>query len=454
MRLSVKIFLGICIPSIISIIIISAILIDKNHNANIENDTNKSIQDIKKVEENIKSVQGLNMNFDKLMKIISDYYEQKGISIIYYEDSNFKYSSNSEIAVNSTELIKVSDNNYLSTIDKIKNNYYLEISTRIDKNKVVVYVKNINSIYNSRAESIKLFIYITIVLIMAIAIIAYIISRTITKPLSELNSEMSKLSRGDYDIHLKENKTEIGIISKNFNTMSQEIKNRNDELVKLLDSKQIFIDNLSHEMNTPLTSILGYSELIEKANLSEEQKVKYLKYIQQETKRIIDMYKKLLLISYKKNSDLEKADININAIFEETHNMLKYLLSENKIELIMYSQIDRIYGDETLIIMCLSNLIKNAINVSNFESKIMVNAFSLNNKKYIQVIDQGPGISKENQEKITEPFYRVDKVRSRKNGGAGLGLSICKNIMEIHNGKLKIESELGRGSTFTMEFLK
>ena len=171
MRLSVKIFLGICIPSIISIIIISAILIDKNHNANIENETNKSIQEIKKVEENIKSVQGLNVNFDKVIKIISDYYEQKGISIIYYEDSNFKYSSNSEIAINSTELIKVSDNNYLSTIDKINNNYYLEISTRIDKNKVVVYVKNINSIYNSRAESIKLFIYITIVLIMAIAII-------------------------------------------------------------------------------------------------------------------------------------------------------------------------------------------------------------------------------------------------------------------------------------------
>ena len=102
--------------------------------------------------------------------------------------------------------------------------------------------------------------------------------------------------------------------------------------------------------------------------------------------------------------------------------------------------------------MSISNLIKNAINVSAPKSKIIVNAFEMNNHKYIQVVDQGPGISKEDIKKITEPFYRVDKVRSRKNGGAGLGLSICKSIMEMHNGDLKIESELGKGSIFILEF--
>ena len=102
--------------------------------------------------------------------------------------------------------------------------------------------------------------------------------------------------------------------------------------------------------------------------------------------------------------------------------------------------------------MSISNLIKNAMNVSEKNTKIMVNAFSMNDKKYIQVVDQGPGISEENIKKITEPFYRVDKVRSRKNGGAGLGLSICKSIMDMHGGKLLIESELGKGSIFTLEF--
>lgn len=102
--------------------------------------------------------------------------------------------------------------------------------------------------------------------------------------------------------------------------------------------------------------------------------------------------------------------------------------------------------------MCVSNLVKNAINVSDVNSKIIINALKINDKKYIQVVDYGPGISKENIAKITEPFYRVDKVRSRKNGGAGLGLSICKSIMELHKGDLKIESDIGKGSIFILEF--
>ena len=101
--------------------------------------------------------------------------------------------------------------------------------------------------------------------------------------------------------------------------------------------------------------------------------------------------------------------------------------------------------------MCVSNLVKNAINVSKENDKIIINAFMMDKNYYIQVIDQGSGISKEDIKKITEPFYRVDKVRSRKNGGAGLGLAICQSIMEMHGGRLKIESELGKGSIFILE---
>lgn len=234
--------------------------------------------------------------------------------------------------------------------------------------------------------------------------------------------------------------------------MSKEIESRSNELVDLVSSKQLFIDNLSHEMNTPLTSILGYAELIEKANLLEEQKIKYLRYIQEESKRIMDMYKKLLLISYKKNTELEKKDIDLVKVFDEVEVNLSQRLAENKIELIINNQLNEVYGDETLIIMCVSNLVKNAINVSKENDKIIINAFMMDKNYYIQVIDQGSGISKEDIKKITEPFYRIDKVRSRKNGGAGLGLAICQSIMEMHSGNLKIESELGKGSIFILEF--
>jgi signal transduction histidine kinase len=265
---------------------------------------------------------------------------------------------------------------------------------------------------------------------------------------------MEKLSKGDYKINLKESNSEFGKLAKSFNKMSKELEKRNNDLIESANNKQLFIDNLSHEMNTPLTSIQGYAELLQKANLTEEQKDKYLTYIQSESKRISDMYKKLLLLSYKKNADLDFKNVNISNVFSEIYKSQKNRLDSKNIDLIINNQLENIYGDETLIIMCVSNLVKNAINVSDVNSKIIINALKINDKKYIQVVDYGPGISKENIAKITEPFYRVDKVRSRKNGGAGLGLSICKSIMELHKGDLKIESDIGKGSIFILEFPK
>ena len=258
---------------------------------------------------------------------------------------------------------------------------------------------------------------------------------------------LEKLNKFGPDLAL----LDIMLPKKNGYEIAQSFIKQND-LIESANNKQLFIDNLSHEMNTPLTSIQGYAELLQKANLTEEQKDKYLTYIQSESKRISDMYKKLLLLSYKKNADLDFKNVNINNVFSEIYKTLKERLDSKNIDLIINNQLENIYGDETLIIMCVSNLVKNAINVSDVNSKIIINALKINDKKYIQVVDYGPGISKENIAKITEPFYRVDKVRSRKNGGAGLGLSICKSIMELHKGDLKIESDIGKGSIFILEF--
>ena len=335
---------------------------------------------------------------------------------------------------------------------EINDKNYIFVSTKMGEDKTIVYIEDIDYIYNSRSVLIKNCIYIWLVMIVFIAIIAYIISKTLTKPLVKIQKEMEKLSKGDYKINLKESNSEFGKLAKSFNKMSKELEKRNNDLIESANNKQLFIDNLSHEMNTPLTSIQGYAELLQKANLTEEQKDKYLTYIQSESKRISDMYKKLLLLSYKKNADLDFKNVNISNVFSEIYKLLKNRLDSKNIDLIINNQLENIYGDETLIIMCVLNLVKNAINVSDINSKIIINALKINDKKYIQVVDYGPGISKENIAKITEPFYRVDKVRSRKNGGAGLGLSICKSIMELHRGDLKIESDIGKGSIFILEF--
>lgn len=461
MKLSKKIFLGICIPSIIAIISISTILIIKSFQNNIDSELKRCIQEFRIIEENM----SVSMNressdedsIEKDKRVIdtyADYYRSKGIGFIYYKNNNLIYKSEEYLAVNNPGMLDVINENVSTIIEKLNGEHYLLLSTRIKDDSVLVYTRNISSIYKIRDNLIIISIVLIMLILLVIALIAYRISKKLTKPLVEMQEQMEKVSKGNYNVSLKEGKNEIGILAKNFNKMSKEIENRDNELVEMINSKQIFIDNLSHEINTPLTSIIGYAELLEKANCDEEQKIKFLRNIQNDAKRINDIHKKLLLLSYKKQVDFEMELRDGNKIFEEIKDTIRFKVDEHKINLVINNELSKIYCDETLIIMCVCNLISNAINASKDGSKVIVNSYEKDNNVYIDVIDEGQGISKENIEKITEPFYRVDKARSRANGGAGLGLSICKSIMELHNGKLKIKSQLGVGSCFSLEFPK
>lgn len=453
MKLSFKIFLGICIPAIIAIVIISSILITRSFSRNIDSETERCIEEFKLIEINIENAFNSSTSEAKnIIKAYSDYYNNKGIKFSYYENGKEVYKSEEFISISNNEILDVTRKNLLASIENMQGEYYVLVSTKLSNEQVLIYIRNINSIYEIKDDLIIISTMLIIIILAIVSGIAYIISKTLTKPLNKMQKEMLKLSNGEYDINLKEGRDELGILAKNFNQMSKELEHRNNELVEMVNSKQVFIDNLSHEINTPLTSILGYAQLLEKANCTEEQTLKFLTNIQADTKRIKDIYNKLLLLSYKKNSDFEEKTLDMEDIFTKVKDSIYFKLEERKINLIIKNLIKEIYGDETLIIMCVSNLISNAINASKEGSNIIVNVYEDENKKYIQVIDEGQGISKENIEKIVEPFYRVDKARSRKNGGAGLGLTICKNIMELHKGCLKIESEIGKGSIFILEF--
>lgn len=452
MKLSVKIFLGICIPALIAIISISGILIDKSFNTNLDLQLNLYIQEFRNISTSIENSASKSDDYLELVKFVSEHYKTKNIYLAYYEERNLIYTSNEEIVLNNIKLLDVDDDKYNAIIQKNKDDYYAFITLKTKNNANIVYIRDLNSVYEKRQSFIKLCIEIVCIFIVIITLIAYVISKTLTRPLLKVSKEMSKLSSGTYDISLKEGKDEVGLLIKEFNKMSKELEKRNKDLLELVNSKQLFIDNLSHEMNTPLTSILGYSTLLENAILSDEQKIKYLRYIEEETKRISEMYKKLLVISYKENNNIDKNKIKLDELIDEVIRELDSKLSEHNIKVNIQNNLSHVYGDKLLISLALSNLIRNAINASEDNSIIIIRSYHENNKSYICVIDTGSGIEEEQIAKIVEPFYRVDKARSRKNGGAGLGLSIVTRVMQLHNGSLKIKSKLGEGSTFILVF--
>lgn len=221
---------------------------------------------------------------------------------------------------------------------------------------------------------------------------------------------------------------------------------------KLLMVRQDFIANASHELKTPLTAIAGFAETLGDENLSKEEVKYFSSIIYKNSTRMESILSDLLLLTSLERSDIAPTFEQIDAldIINEAVGFSDFKAEERKIKLIIEKSESKLRGNKSLLVQALINLITNAITYSDEKSKVFIS--SSQNQMFIDISvrDLGVGISKEDQERIFERFYRVDKARSRNSGGTGLGLSIVRHIALLHGGTVQLESELGKGSTFTL----
>ena len=230
------------------------------------------------------------------------------------------------------------------------------------------------------------------------------------------------------------------------------------EIVKLENMRRDFVANVSHELKTPLTSINGFVEtLIMNEDLQVSKRNRFLAIIQKESDRLKRLIEDILLLSSIENkNDLVKESISLYDVFKEVYDMINYIASSKNIDLSYEFEDDKVvvqaYGD--YMKQLLLNLIDNAIKYTPNGGKVIVKQFTKDNNIIIEVIDNGMGIPKEDQSKIFQRFYRVDKARSRSVGGTGLGLAITKHIVNSLNGSISVESEFGEGSKFIVKLPK
>ena len=192
-------------------------------------------------------------------------------------------------------------------------------------------------------------------------------------------------------------------------------------------------------------------------NLEVEKRNRFLAIIQKESDRLKRLIEDILLLSsIESNNNLVTEKVFIYDVLKEVYQMINYIAISKNIDLSYNFQDTKVvveaYGD--YIKQLLLNLIDNAIKYTPEGGKVMVNQFTENNEVIIEVIDNGVGIPKEDQNKIFQRFYRVDKARSRAVGGTGLGLAITKHIVNSLKGSISVESELGEGSKFIIRFPK
>ncbi|MGI9534071.1 MAG: sensor histidine kinase [Thermodesulfobacteriota bacterium] len=234
------------------------------------------------------------------------------------------------------------------------------------------------------------------------------------------------------------------------------------EFKKLENIKADFIANVSHELRTPLTSIKGYSETIEDGAYKNEAEMKqFLKIITRNTDRLISIVSDLLILSelegkdslFSEDSDQDFEQININEVILQTVASLNRKIKDKEIreKIDLEDNMPRINGIKFFLEQMITNLIDNSIKYNHCGGEVNINTYSNENKVVIKISDTGIGIPKEQQDRIFERFYRVDKNRSREIGGTGLGLSIVKHIVLVHGGNINLVSEEENGSEFTIE---
>lgn len=292
------------------------------------------------------------------------------------------------------------------------------------------------------------------------AFVLYRVLKHLTKPIQALSEAAVQFGKGNLDARI-ENITddEIGETAHNFNIMAQQISTQMQTLEHSAQEKQNFIDDFSHEMRTPLTAIRGYSQYMQRARITDEEYYGTLEIIDHNAHRLQNLSESMLALSLsEKENEIKFTSVNLSDVLSNIRTAYQPKLRQNNIGLkITCSNDIYIKGDFALLESLVSNLVDNAINActadeTGTEHYVSVTVFNAVSKIIVTVEDNGIGMSKETLQKIHQPFYREDKARSRKNGGAGLGGSITKKIADLHNAKISYTSAPGVGTKAKIEF--
>ncbi|HWP97538.1 MAG TPA: HAMP domain-containing sensor histidine kinase [Syntrophomonadaceae bacterium] len=275
----------------------------------------------------------------------------------------------------------------------------------------------------------------------------------IFKPLAQISETSRDIAAGAYETRLPvSGHDELAEMAQSFNHMAEEIQSQMVELISAAEKKQQFIDNFAHELRTPLTAIYGYAEYMQKAVLTEDDRLSAVNYIMSESRRMQTMAYQLLELANLKNDQTNLESLNVSGLFQSVQQTLQQKMEEKEIQIEYVCETDVVWGDACLLESLLVNLIDNAIKACSRGGHVIVRAALEAGKKTIFIEDDGKGMSSEVLRHITEPFYRAEKSRNHKDGGAGLGLAICRQIVFHHDAELEFISHPGEGTTAKITF--
>ena len=285
---------------------------------------------------------------------------------------------------------------------------------------------------------------VAIVLIICSILLGFLLSKKIVDPINNINLE-HPLENNKYK--------EIEPLLIRIETQKNELMKENEEVLNASKVRQEFTSNVSHELKTPLHVISGYAELIKEGIVKDSDVKEFGEKIYSEASRMSKLVEDIMKIS-KLESDktIEKTQLNLKNIVVAIVDSLMIEADKKNVKFKLSLNDCLINGNYDSIYSLIFNLVDNAIKYNKTNGKITIKLQEVSNNVILSVKDTGIGIPKEDLDRIFERFYRVDKSRSKDSGGTGLGLAIVKHSLIVNNATIKVESELKKGSTFTVTF--
>lgn len=300
--------------------------------------------------------------------------------------------------------------------------------------------KEADSIWSIFTEACPAILVIMMMLVVFCVVLAHFLTRSLVEPIE-------KIARNVDDLGEPETYEELA-------PFVATIKKQHEDILRSAGMRQEFTANVSHELKTPLTSISGYSELIENGMASDEDIVRFAKEIHRNSNRLLTLINDVIRLSELDVAEREEPFeiIDMTEIAQTCVSMLQINAEKHEVTLEFEGKRCFVRSEKQMMEELVYNLCDNAIRYNNKGGKVKVAVLPKGEKAVLVVEDTGIGISGEHQERIFERFYRVDKSRSKSTGGTGLGLAIVKHIVAQNHAAIELDSEVGKGTRITVTF--
>lgn len=446
----------------------SIMVIERSHNKMLEQEINNAMSQHMSIHTSVEAIVPIlriydSIDYEKtvLTRIANEFIHKNSDQRVYLDirdKTNRPVFSNINfpLPAQRNELDKLKENEIryiLRDIDQRTILFTSNLANINHKPYMFTYMVDVTPVYQDRVDQYHFFFKVDLAACFLFMLIMFFVSRGLTRSIDRLNKTAKVIAQGGFSERVRlKSKDEIGVLANNFNEMAAVVEDKISDLERLNEQKQRFIDNFTHELKTPLTSIIGYANFMRTTKYNEEVFLDGLNVIYSEGKRLESLSLKLMDLILLQEDRFEMVPHELEAIVAEIRPALEIMAKEKGICIVTDCEEGSLLVDPDLIKVLIFNLVDNAIKASTENQTVELHTFWRGSHYIVQIADQGIGIAEEHRDKIFEPFYMADKARTRSSNGAGLGLSICQSVARLHHADIHIADSEIQGTIIEVDF--